>query len=266
MLELDRLHRTKNPRGSLLAAKLHWLAADALGCAFARACAEADLKRAGLTEPEFRQWVKDPLPAERGLCSFARKLTVAAYTITDEEFAALLKENGPQQMTAVVHTVAYANFLDRILLALDVRADADGPAGPFPPPDVRLDAKGRAQVKTPARPAWEQVAAAKPARSYHAPAGWKPVGYSRLEEALAAQQARKARVPLPEKSRFAKLPADVKRQAETIAWMTVSLGYQPELTQAWFACLREFRDEAKLERVFSSSLFWVVTRANECFY
>src|SRR3954465_4815988 len=40
MLQLDHLHRAKNPLGPVLAGKLHWAAADALGCAYGRTYAE----------------------------------------------------------------------------------------------------------------------------------------------------------------------------------------------------------------------------------
>ena len=47
--------------------------------------------------------------------------------------------------------------------------------------------------------------------------------------------------------------------------MTIN-GLSADHDQAWFAALKEFQQESKFNRVFSSSLFWVVTRSNECFY
>jgi hypothetical protein len=44
------------------------------------------------------------------------------------------------------------------------------------------------------------------------------------------------------------------------------MGYQPELATGWSACTRAFGDEAKQDRVFEESLFWVVTRSITCFY
>ena len=49
MLELDYLHRAKNPLGPVLSGKIRWLAAEAVGCEYGRAAAEIDLRRAGLT-------------------------------------------------------------------------------------------------------------------------------------------------------------------------------------------------------------------------
>jgi hypothetical protein len=71
---------------------------------------------------------------------------------------------------------------------------------------------------------------------------------------------------MPDPSRLKNLPPDVKSQAENIVWMQVSAGYQPEMTIAWFAAFRAFQQEGRSNPVYSSSMFWVVTRANDCFY
>jgi hypothetical protein len=62
------------------------------------------------------------------------------------------------------------------------------------------------------------------------------------------------------------LPKEAKEPATKIVWSQVSSGYQPLLTQTWFDTMRTFQQEAKLDRVFSNSYFWVITRTNECFY
>src|SRR5437763_12984100 len=59
MLEIDRLHRADNPLGPALAAKLRWVAADALGSEYGRSTALADLKRAGTTPDEVQRLVAD---------------------------------------------------------------------------------------------------------------------------------------------------------------------------------------------------------------
>jgi hypothetical protein len=51
MLDLDWRHRTRNPIGPVLWGKMRWVAADANHCEYARATAEADLRRAGLDGP-----------------------------------------------------------------------------------------------------------------------------------------------------------------------------------------------------------------------
>ena len=264
MLELERLHRSDNPVGPAVAARLRWTAADALGCDYGRVSSLADLKRAGGTADEVRRLVEGTSSEdERRLLAFARQLTTAAYLITDEQFAALLAQIGPEKMTAVVHTVAFANFQYRIILALGVKVEPGGPVAPIP---VKFDRTRRLRVTSPPRPQWDQVLTARPKKEYDAPPDWKDVSFEQLEQALAAQKARSLRVPLPDKSRYDKLPPDAKRQAETILWNTVSAGYQPEMTIGWFYTLNEYRADGRLDRVFGSTLFWVVTRTNDCFY
>ena len=51
-----------------------------------------------------------------------------------------------------------------------------------------------------------------------------------------------------------------------IRWSLVTMGYQPEMAAAWSACTRAFGQEAKQDRVFEESLFWIVTRTIHCFY
>lgn len=264
MLELDYLHRADNPLGPVLAAKLRWVAADALGSEYGIAAATADLARAGVTLSGGRYRVPPTaeLPQDEALAlGFARKLTKAGYTITDEEFADLLQAFGPEKVTAIVHTVAYANFHNRIVLGLGVRPDKH----PVPPVPVKFGPDAAAGRPAPARPPWEELKTA----SGDGPAvrvAWAGTPADALTLNLDKQKARKLRVPLPDPARFENLPPREKEQAGKILWNTVSSGYQPGMTRAWFACLREFYDEAKVDRVFTNSMFWVVTRTNDCFY
>ncbi len=88
---------------------------------------------------------------------------------------------------------------------------------------------------------------------------WEPLDLSGLNKKLDAQKARKGRVPVPE------LPPNSGNSGRVI-WSRVSVGYQPALTQAWFAAMRAWKAEAGLDAVFDNSVFWVVTRTNDCFY
>jgi hypothetical protein len=64
------------------------------------------------------------------------------------------------------------------------------------------------------------------------------------------------------------MPREVPRPESPIRikWSLVTMGYQPELAAAWSSCTRAFREEAKQDRVFEESLFWIVTRTIHCFY
>jgi hypothetical protein len=80
------------------------------------------------------------------------------------------------------------------------------------------------------------------------------------------QQQRPGRVPIPDDDALSFLPPEQRQRSGAIIWSRVSLGYQPALTRGWFSLMDAFREESKLDRVFSNTLFWVVTRNNQCFY
>lgn len=264
VLALDYLHRTKNPLGTELAAKVRWAVANELRCDYAARYAESDLRRIGTSNAELADFKKgDVNPTDRMVVKFARKLTSAGYSLSDAEMKAILERLGPDRAVALVHTVAFANFHDRILLALGVTVEKDGPYAPI---DFKYDLAQSALVEAPTRPAWETVKNLVPKSTYGAPADWREVGFEALEQSLQSQQARKSRIAIPGKSRFENLPPDVKQQTDKIVWMQVSAGYQPDMTMAWFAAFRAYQQEAKPDPLFGSTVFWIVTRSNDCFY
>jgi hypothetical protein len=261
MLDLDHLHRTASPLGPILRAKLRWVAADANGCEYGRQYARSDLRRAGLANADLKRLASGPSsgpPAEQGATAFARKLTLAAYKITDAEVASLLEHYGAESLAAIVHTVAYANFQDRILLALGVPVEEGGPLAPLAAPaELAL-----ADLAAPPRPETAQAEAVP----LDARPSWSRRTAADLLQALAAQKTRVPRIPPPPADRLAPLPADLRARAERVMWSKISLGYQPELTKSWFHTMYTFQEEARLDRVFANTLFWVITRTNDCFY
>jgi alkylhydroperoxidase family enzyme len=259
MLELDYLHREKNPLGAELSSLLRWTAADALGSAFGKAQAEADLRRSA---PRFRTKPGDTAalaPDVRVAVAFARKLTTAGHAITDAEFADLLKLYGPEKVTAVVHTVAYANFHNRIVLGFGAAGD------PVPPPDVTFARDRLAGVTTPARPPWDDLKSVT-AGGLSVRVEWGAAGADQLNRSLDKQKERGLRIPLPDPARIRALPKEEREQAERVVWTNVSSGYQPEMPRAWFAAMTTYYGESRADRVFTNSVFWVVTRTNDCFY
>jgi alkylhydroperoxidase family enzyme len=263
MLALDHTHRVNNPLGPVWAGKLRWVSAHAIGCGYAKRYAEADLRRGGLTAKALKQLSQphDLPAADRAALTFARKLTLAGHSVTDAEVAELIEHFGPEKVVAMVHTLAHANFQNRIFLALGVQVE---PGGPFPPLDVRLDPKKK--TKTPARPAWGVWRKEPIDGGMTLPPGWLDRPAADLEKALEQQKSRKGRIRLPGPERLARIPAEAKAQASRVIWTNVSMGYQPVLTKAWFDCMQPFREESKLDRVFANTYFWVITRSNECFY
>lgn len=266
LIELDYLHRAGNPVGPVLAGKLRWTAADAISCEYARQCAESDLKRAGVSDDELRlltgDWITLP-EADRMVMEFARQLTRAGHEISDSQMAALIEQFGTEQVVGIVHTVAFANFENRLFLALGVEHETDGP---LPPVELKTDPRQQGEVPVPPRRSWDEVLATAANSKYATRVDWGQQDFAALEKALNRQQNRSPRIALPEPSRLDSLPPDSRERTKKILWSNVSVGYQPQLTGGWFRVMQIFRDESMLDRVFANSVFWVVTRGNECFY
>ena len=94
MLELDAMHRSGERLDARLRSLVRWAAADALGCAYSKSVAVADLKRAGFDERVFDVLAKNPesLPALDRLCAdFARKIMRDARSVTDAHFRQMVE-------------------------------------------------------------------------------------------------------------------------------------------------------------------------------
>lgn len=250
MLVQDHFHRATNPLGARLAADVRHEVADALNSPYGRASAKGDSTRAG----------GDAAPHTALVLAFARKLTLEGHAITDAEFARVLKALGPKDTTALVHTVAYANFQNRIWLGLGVKGES--PALPPLPVNFDFDAM---KPLAPARPAWDDLKRAK-GDGIAVRVEWSDKDADRVGSALEKQKERSLRMPLAPPEAFEKLPESERAGAKRILWNTVSAGWQPEMTRVWFAALYAYYEEAKVDRVFTNSAFWVVTRTNDCFY
>ena len=256
MLELDALHRTGDRLDARLRCLVRWAAADANGCASSKAVAAADLRRAGGGEADLRTLTTNPerLPAlDRAAVAFARKMMREAHAVTDAEVKQLVELAGEERVVALVALLAHASFQDRVLLALNVAAE---PAGPPPPVTVQF---GR--PKPPA---------GRPPRA-KAPTGKDPAAGAEwlgLQQGLERQRLRAGRIRVPSRAEVLRRIGKEHSAAwqADILWSRVCYGYQPELTDAWFACVAAFRQESQLEPVFTQSIFWVVTRELNCFY
>jgi alkylhydroperoxidase family enzyme len=267
MLELDRLHRTKSPLGPSLRGKMRWVAADANRCEYARATAEADLRRAGVSAAEVadlkagpKRWPK----GERDALRFARQMTHDASLVTDAQVAELKAVYGDEKLVAMVLLLAAANFQDRLVLGLGI-APEEG--GPLPPLDVKFDPDAQTPpVPDRANPA-DLHGPAEP-RTVDDPA-WREFDFDALQRGLHDQKAALGRVRVPTYEEvLGRLPDGYPKPKSPIRvrWSLICLGYQPGLAAAWSGCTRAFGEEAKQDRVFEESLFWIVTRTIHCFY
>jgi alkylhydroperoxidase family enzyme len=147
MIELDYRQRAENPLPAKLRAKLRWMVASANRCEYAKAYARADYVRAGGRAEDIDDLPRmlDRLPeAEQLALQVVRQLAQAAYTVTDAQMRRLVELYGEKQVVAIVLVAAYANFQDRLLLALGVSVE---PGGPLPPIKVRFH-KQRIQAES----------------------------------------------------------------------------------------------------------------------
>jgi hypothetical protein len=231
------------------------------------AYAEADLKRAGLDEAGLRALGGDHSnlsSPERAALDLSFKMTQDASEVTDAEVARLIDWYGEHKVVAMVLLLAYSNFQDRLLLALGAPVE---PGGPMPPPEVQFDPKADAPPVPVRQPPKGRSAPTEPERVDDP--FWLSMHFGDLQERLTEQRSRSSRIRIPTWNEVLRvLPPDYKRPEKPvrIQWNLVTQGYQPELALAWSACTRAFGQEAKQDRVFEESLFWIVTRTIHCFY
>lgn len=275
VLELDGIYRTSSEFDPLLRARMRYVAARAIGSEYGVAYAEADLRRAGGTDDDLAVLPDDSskLSApERSALTFARKMTVAAHSVTDEEVAGLIAHFGEKQVVAMVLQLAYANFLDRLVLALGVGVEE---GGPLPARTFGFSALSEAgDIPNAVRPVDPANAADEPRRllpDLESVFGrdWKSQRYGELQQQLDQQRTRAGRVSVPdwEAVRDQLPPGMYPPDREMkIKWSLVVLGHQPVLGAAWLRCLRVFGREAGFDRVLGESMFWIVTRSLQCFY
>jgi alkylhydroperoxidase family enzyme len=267
MLELDYRHRALSPLDSRLRAKVRWTAAHANHCAYTEAVALADLERAGALAGERAALIDgDPnaSEAEKAALLFARKMTLAADTVTDDEVKELRRLYGDDKVVALVLLLAYSNFQDRLILSLGVELE---PGGPMAPLDVRFAKDGPAPSVPPRKTV--EAAPGIDVNTTVADADWKKLDFDALQKRMDGQRGREPRIPVPAWDDVKiRLPEGYPAPAHPvrIRWSLVCMGYQPELAVGWSACTRAFAEEAKQDRVFEESLFWVVTRSLQCFY
>ncbi|MDG3006925.1 carboxymuconolactone decarboxylase family protein [Paludisphaera sp. Pla2] len=267
MLELDLAQRVRSPLDPKLRASLRWVVARNNRCAYSEAYALADARRAGMDEESIRAVTGDPAnwpAAYRDAMEFARLHTVDAPTIPDELFARLVETYGEKKAAAIVLLGAYGNFQDRVVLGLNLPME---PSGPLPPIDVAF-APGAFQ----SQPLLPPQADLKPLKDggetvVERDPEWSKLSYDDLQSRLEGQRARTPRLPIPAWDEVKKgLPPEFATRPTRIVWNLVCSGYVPELAVPWSRATRTMWAEAKPDRVFEESLFWIQTRAVRCNY
>src|SRR5262249_52514989 len=128
--------------------------------------------------------------SERAAVEFSRKMTSAAYSVTDEEVADLIKSHGEKQVVAIVQLLAFANFQDRLVHSLGVSSSAGG----LPPLDMKFvqakDAPTPLPRKMPSDPPMDS------GERFTDP-DWLSVDFTQLQKMMTAQRARRPRIRVP---------------------------------------------------------------------
>jgi alkylhydroperoxidase family enzyme len=268
MLELDYVQRVKSPLDATLRGKMRWVAAHANRCAYSEAYALADLRRAGLDEAGIQALLHEEAgvpSAERVALQFARKMSLAADTVTDAEVSQLMGAYGSKQVVAMVQLLAYANFQDRLILSFGLTLEKDGPLPPLEVHFIR-GPMGTDTVSVPPRNSPQGISL------FSSPVvgdtDWLNMDFGQLQKEMEGQRVREPRILVPTWEDLRKtLPASMtNRPPVRIRWSLVCYGYQPELTLAWGSAMGMFGQEARQDRVFEETLFWVITRSLHCFY
>ena len=152
-LELDLAQRSKSPVDPGLRAAMRWISAHANRCGYAETYAAADALRAGVDEARITGLGREDYPGwsshDRAALEFARKMSVDSDSVTDDEFAGLVKQFGQKQAASMVLLMAYSNFQDRFLLCLGAPLES---GGPMPPVDVAFSPESYVTKTTPPPP------------------------------------------------------------------------------------------------------------------
>ncbi len=276
VLQLDYAHRVTSPIPPVLRAAMRWTSADANRCEYAMACALADARRAGAEESLLQGLINHDRSnwsaADQAATTFARKMTLDSASVTDEEFAQLVKHFNEKQAASMVLLMAYSNFHDRLLLCL--RAPLE-PNGPLPPVNVEFPAETFVfrttppPAKTSSQAAPESVDSSSAEGTIAFDSSWASQSYELLQDRLRAQEQKPTRLRIPDWEEIApNLPPGLFARPSDIIWYRIVFGYAPELAGPFELVMRTAGAESsgKWDRVFAQGLFWVTTKAVECPY
>jgi alkylhydroperoxidase family enzyme len=274
LLRLDYVHRAHSPLDPALRARMRWVTAHANHCAYAEAYALADARRAGLGEDAIealRRGDCSGLPqGEKAALEFARKMTAASATVSDDEFHAMEKQFGRKTVAAMVILMAYSNFQDRLLLCLGSPLEMGGPLPAVdvvvsPPPESGPPKRRLGQASPLTNPTGNDLV--------EDDLEWISVTFDELQDRLERQRAKTSRVPEPTYDEiYRDWPAGLAKaepRPTRIIWNLVCSGYQPEMASAWMACGRgsaAASEKMRLDPIFANTLFWVITRSLNCTY
>jgi alkylhydroperoxidase family enzyme len=270
-LQLDLAQRTNSPLDPGLRAAMRWVAAHANRCAYSESAAAADAARAGIDEVRILSLGRSGYPGwsneDRAALEFARKMTVESDSVSDDEFAELVKFFGQKKAASMVLLMAYANMQDRLILSLAAPLE---PNGPLAPVDVAFLPESFVTKTTPPPPL-KKTPLPTPTGSddVEDDSDWNALPYPVLQQLLETQRQKPTRLPIPAWDEVGRnLPEGLMKKPSDIIWYRIVFGYAPELAVPFEVFMRTAGAEAagKWDRIFAGSLFWVTTRAMKCPY
>lgn len=273
LLELDFAQRNASPVEPGLRAAMRWVIANANHCDYAKQAAKLDAEAHAVPEDRMRGLAKQDWSSwsenEQHALWFARQMSVASHSISDDDFKKLVKAFGQRQAASMVLLCAYGNMQDRLLLCLGADAEADLKSDALAAVKVAFDPQAfQVQLKHP--PVTESFALENGYDDLIGnDADWAHLSYSDLQERLSAQREKPTRLPIPDWSVIEQqIPVGLFRGPSDIVWYRIVFGYAPELALPFERFMRTSGAETgnRYGRVFATSLFWVVTRAMDCAY
>jgi alkylhydroperoxidase family enzyme len=179
--------------------------------------------------------------------------------------------------------MAYSNFQDRFFLCLGAPLESDGPYPPIDAVLLREPGRGEGQQNQ-RRPTGQSSPLPKPTGKdlIEDDLEWTGVPYEELQERLERQKNKTTRVRVPtwDEVKAVTPPSNnpnpnpnANRRPTRVIWNLVCSGYQPELAAAWSRYGGQGTGGAasnnntnRLDPVFLTSVFWVVTRSINCPY
>ena len=266
MLELDYLLRTAEKPNARNRGIVRVAISTENRSPFGLRLAEYDMRAAGVDSDWVAKLLKSPKDLsgeDKQLFEFARKMTVSASQVTDQELQQLHDKFGEEELVGIVLQISYGNMQDRLIHALGLQ-DFDQVV--LPPLNVAFEGSTPTGKETKSANRAE-FSADSEGKGIETEMKWSDLTIENLRERLSFQQKRKARIRIPDWDEIqAKLPPGLYPKPLGIRWSRLVVGHQPVVGPAWIKCLRVFEMEAHQDRVFEESVFWVVTRSLKCFY
>lgn len=270
MLDLDYTYRTTTNFTQRERGIVRRAVAGINRSAYGVAYADFDLRAAGWGDEQLSRLdagdLSDLDEREQRLYRYAQQASKAARDLTDSQVEQLKTDLGEERLVALVLLTAYANFQDRMIHALALPLET---GGPLPPLEVKFSSTtsttGGSLVPQAERDA---IPSGNEDLAYDHPE-WSDFAFVTLQERLEKQRDRSPRVSIPTWEDInTKVPKGLYSRTKPleIRWSRLVIGSQPQMGMAWIRCLRVFGNEAKQDRAFEESVFWVVTRDLRCFY